>query len=173
MGGAFIGVQIPSFVNQYEQRLESHFLESQTNLEGFQVDANKYFNGDIEELIRHYAKDNDPVISDGGESIASLHSRALFLKRSWAEFNASLHHRYWHALASPVKTIRQETWKSYDFAVRLDLSGIIWALGLGLALSLIIELCLNILRLAFSFKKPQQNARQDAPTLHVDLDMAP
>ncbi len=174
VGGAFIGVQVPSFVDQYGQRLESHMLESQTSLEGFQADANKYFNGNIETLIQHYAKNADPVINDGGTSIASLYSRAQFLNRSWAQFNSSFQQRYWHAFANPVKTIQTETWEGYDYAIKLDTHGIAWALGLGFLFSALIELCLitlgALLQLSSRSKsaKPRHANKQQAPNLHGD-----
>jgi hypothetical protein len=180
VGGALIGVQIPSFVEQYGHRLESHLLESKISLEGFQLDADKYFNGNIENLIQHYAKNPDPVINDGGESIASLNSRSQFLQRSWTEFNASLQQRYWHAFVSPVNAIRAETWASFDFAVRLDVSAIIWALSLGFILSAVIELFLQLIGIAITSIKssivgtrPKGNARptrnkQRAPTMNTD-----
>jgi len=169
LGGALIGVQIPSFVEQYGQRLESHLLESKTSLEGFQADADKYFNGNIEELLQHYAKNSDPVINDGGDSIASLYSRAKFLGRSWSEFNAGFQQRYWHAFAKPVKTIRAEAWKSYDFSVRLDVSGIAWALALGFILSALIELCLNVVAVVFTFNKRAYPHKLEAPTMNPDI----
>lgn len=168
VGGAFIGVQVPSFVEQYGQRLESHLLESKTNLENFQIDADKYFNGNIEELIRHYAKNSDPVISDGGDSIASLYSRAQFLDRSWSKFSSSFHQRYWHIFGAPVKTIRAEAWKGYDFTVRLDVTGIIWALSLGFILSALIELCLQALRAILTFDKRPRMHKQEPPKLYSD-----
>jgi hypothetical protein len=180
VGGALIGVQIPSFVEQYGQRLESHFLESKTSLEGFQLDADKYFDGDIENLIQHYTNNADPVINDGGDSIASLHSRSQFLQKSWAEFNAGFQQRYWHAFISPVNTIRAETWASFDYAMRLDVSAIVWALSLGFVLSALIELFLQLTGTAIiSLKRSQVNTRpvknarsaknkQRAPTLNKD-----
>jgi len=168
LGGALIGVQIPSFVDQYGQRLESHLLESQTNMQAFQSDADKYFQGDIGKLIQHYAKNKDPVINDGGDSIASLHSRTQFLNRSWSDFNANIYQRYWHSFASPIKAIQSETWKGYDFIVRLDISGIVWALSFGFILSALIELCLTILKTLFSFNKRPITYRQKAPTLHTE-----
>lgn len=180
VGGALIGVQIPSFVEQYGHRLESHLLESKTSLEGFQLDADKYFDGDIENLIQHYAKNADPVINDGGESIASLNSRSQFLQRSWTEFNASFQQRYWHAFMSPVNTIRTETWAGFDFAVRLDVSAIIWALSLGFILAALIELVLKLtgigmtsLTSALLSTRPKRHTRsirntQRAPTMNTD-----
>ena len=169
VGGAFIGVQIPSFVDQYGLRLESHLSESKTSIKEFQNDADTYFGGNIETLIRHYASNADPVINDGGESIASLHSRAQFLKKSWANFNAGFQQRYWHAFATPVKTIRAETWNGYDFSVKLNIAGISWALGLGLVLSMLIEFVFFTLRTLFTFKQPARTIKQEAPTLDTDL----
>lgn len=181
VGGALIGVQIPSFVEQYGHRLESHLLESKTSLESFQLDADKYFDGDIENLIQHYANNADPVINDGGESIASLNSRSQFLQRSWGEFNAGFQQRYWHAFVSPVNTIRAETWAGFDFALRLDVSAIIWALSLGFILSALIELLLQLTAIVIrsitssllGTRRPKRNARPTknkhrAPTMNAN-----
>lgn len=145
VGGALIGVQVPSFVEQYGQRLESHLLESRTSLEGFQLDADKYFDGNIENLVQHYAKNADPVINDGADSIADLNARSIFLQRSWAVFNAGFQQRYWHAFVSPVTTIRAETWAGFDFALRLDASAITWALSFGFIFSALVELFLQLI----------------------------
>ena len=142
VGGALVGVQVPSFVDQYGQRLESHFLESKTSLANFQRDADNYFNGDLEQLIQHYRKSADPIINDGGESISKLYTRMQFLSKSWLDFNRSLYQRYKYALVSPVTPIRDATWKGYDFAVKLDINGIGWALALGLMLATLVELLL-------------------------------
>ena len=170
LGGAFVGVQIPSFVDLYGQRLESHFLESKTSIEAFQLDAEKYFNGDMAQLIRHYSDNPDPVINDGGESIASLHSRAQFLTTSWSEFNSNTRSRYWHTFTSPVTSIRKEAWANYDFSIRLDFNGITWALGIGLALSLLIELSLNLLRLLFFVRKATPTERHEPPSFKINAE---
>ena len=160
VGGALIGVQIPSLVDQYGQRLESHFIESQTSLEGFQLDADKHFDGNIETLVQYYANNTDPVINDGGESIASLYARSQFLNKSWSQFNAGFYQRYWHAFSAPVESIRDETWKGYGFAVKLDTNGIMWALSLGLILSTLIELCFLCLRGLLRFVTRPRRASQ-------------
>ena len=74
-----LGIQIPSFVDQYEKRLDAHFLEVTNNLRGYQEIAEKFFNGSITELI----KKHDPY-----QHLASVHGEGTFPFRTspWADF---------------------------------------------------------------------------------------
>ena len=59
--GLLLGVQIPGLINDYSQRVEAHLLESREGLKGFQQTAQRFFNGDLEALVRHYRSSDDPV----------------------------------------------------------------------------------------------------------------
>ncbi|MBD3649377.1 MAG: DUF2937 family protein, partial [Pseudomonadales bacterium] len=39
------GLQVPSFVDQYEKRVDAHLLEVTENLRGFQEIADEYYGG--------------------------------------------------------------------------------------------------------------------------------
>ena len=84
--GVLIGIQVPGFVDQYGQRLEAHQLEAKQSLGEFQHDANRFFGGDINKLIRHYRQNNDPVFSAGGESIESIYQRYVQLTDALTRF---------------------------------------------------------------------------------------
>ena len=49
--GILLGIQVPSFVEQYNQRIDAHFREVNINLSGFQDTADRLFDGDLEALI--------------------------------------------------------------------------------------------------------------------------
>src|SRR5581483_6371599 len=49
-----MGIQIPSFVDQYEKRLDAHLQEVQADLKGYQDIANRDFGGSMEALIRRH-----------------------------------------------------------------------------------------------------------------------
>jgi len=78
VGTAFIGVQIPSFVEQYGQRLQSHALESE-----------------------HYTSSDDSVFIQGGESISVIYQRNTLLEQSLTHFNTSAFSPYQAIAAQP------------------------------------------------------------------------
>ncbi|MBW2674963.1 MAG: DUF2937 family protein, partial [Deltaproteobacteria bacterium] len=41
------GIQIPNFVDQYEKRLDAHFIEVENNLRGYQEIADRYYDGSV------------------------------------------------------------------------------------------------------------------------------
>jgi len=145
VGTAFIGVQIPSFVEQYGQRLQSHALESELSLKEFQADAERFFKGDIEQLIEHYTSSDDSVFIQGGESISVIYQRNTLLEQSLTHFNTSAFSPYQATFVSPITDIRDEAWRHYDHSIRLNEASIIWALGLGFIFTSICELLLSLL----------------------------
>ncbi|MDY0223604.1 MAG: DUF2937 family protein, partial [Desulfobacterium sp.] len=79
LGCTLVGIQVPAFVDQYGKSLESRLIESRIALNEFQDDADKYFDGSVEELIAHYKKNDDQVFNEGGRSIQSIYDRNIML----------------------------------------------------------------------------------------------
>ncbi|MDC0601963.1 DUF2937 family protein, partial [Aliiglaciecola sp.] len=74
-----VGVQVPGFISQYEQRVDAHLIEAKQNLQGFQFTADRYFNGDMKKLIAHYRASDDEVFIQDANSIESIYSRVSLL----------------------------------------------------------------------------------------------
>ena len=66
--GILIGIQVPSFVDQYAKRIDAHYQEVSFNISGFQKTANSLFGGDLEALIAYYDGSNDTVFRSDSES---------------------------------------------------------------------------------------------------------
>ncbi len=145
IGGVLVGIQVPGFVDQYGKSLESHFRESVTSLEGFKSDANKYFSGDLDKLIDHYQSDQDPVFSDGGDSIKDIYNRNIMLGKAIEEFNENAYSPYIHVILNPIPEIKTEVWKSYTYNIMLDMPAIIWGLLAGFVLTAISEFTIFLL----------------------------
>jgi len=144
LGGVLVGIQVPGFVDQYGKSLKSHFIESETNLNEFKDDAEKYFGGDMEKLIVHYKKDKDPVFTSGGESIDSIYQRNTELKVALADFNSGTISAYFQVFLTPVKDIKSEVWRDYTYSIRLDPSAISVGLVTGLLIAVLAEIFLRI-----------------------------
>ena len=138
--GVLIGVQVPGFIDQYGKSLEAHLLESSLSLKEFQQDAQRYFGGNLDKLITHYQHNPDPVIQDGGASIAAIYSRNQALSQAWATFSSGTYNAYTHVILEPLEDIKNEVWSRYTYSITLNQSAIIGGLGCGFILSLVIEL---------------------------------
>lgn len=154
--GVLIGVQMPGFIDQYGKSLEAHLLESSISLNEFQEDAERYFNGSLDKLIAHYQNNKDPVIKDGGDSIAAIYNRNQTLTQAWKSFTASTYSAYTHVILKPLLDIKYEVWSNYTYNIILNPSAIISGLTCGFILSLLIELAslLIIGTIRQLFKRP-------------------
>ncbi|RBP53192.1 DUF2937 family protein [Arenicella xantha] len=161
VGGVLIGVQVPSFVDQYGQRLAAHTLESDRGLKDFQRDADTYFDGDLQRLITHYQANPDQIINNGGRNIATLYARNKQLQQALTAFSASRLSPYVQTFLNPVSEIRSQAIASYDFTIALNQDAIIAGLLTGLLIGLCLELLLSILKLMFI--RPNQNHRPHRP----------
>ena len=67
-----VGVQIPGFMLDYEQRVDAHRLESDQALSGFRRTAQQYFEGNLDGLLAHYRASEDPVFRSDADSLGVL-----------------------------------------------------------------------------------------------------
>ena len=80
--GVLAGIQLPGFVDQYGKSLQAHLIESERSLNEFRDEAEKFFDGSIEELIAHYQASDDRVFQEGGQSINAIFQRYQQLNKA-------------------------------------------------------------------------------------------
>lgn len=148
LGCTLMGIQIPTFVDQYGKCLESHLTESQHALNEFQDNADKYFDGSLEKLIAHYKDNEDQVIIEGGRSIQSIYERHLVLKGKFEKFQSNSWSAYTQALFTPVPDIGKEVWENFSYAIKLRPEAIVFGLVMGLIFTAVIEIVLKFLLIA-------------------------
>ena len=145
--GVLIGIQVPAFMDQYEQRLEAHQLEAKLNLAEFQRDADRFFDGDIGQLIRHYRQNNDPVVNAGSDSIESIYQRYLLLTEAITQYRLNSYSPYQQLVLNPQKDIQTETWNNYSHVILLKPEAIAIGVLLGFLIAALSESVLSILYL--------------------------
>ncbi|GAA4895156.1 DUF2937 family protein [Ferrimonas pelagia] len=134
-----LGVQIPGFVDLYQQRLEAHTLEARLGLQGFQQTADQYFHGDLGELILHYKLNPDPVFRRDGDSIGALVARVDQLTLEQVAMDRGQLLAVWHLLVAADPALRQEAVSGYSYRVVLTPMAIGWGIGAALLLGLLLE----------------------------------
>lgn len=137
--GLLLGVQVPGLINDYSQRVQAHLLESREGLKGFEQTAQRFFNGDLQALVRHYRASDDPVFHSDADSIDSLLGRNRLLEGEWQILQGPWLARTWHVLVAADAQLRDETLKGYSYQVLLVPEAIAWGLGCALLPALLLE----------------------------------
>lgn len=137
--GLLLGVQVPGLINDYSQRVQAHLLESREGLKGFQQTAQRFFNGDLDALVRHYRASDDPVFNSDANSIESLQIRNRLFESEWQALQGGWLSRTLHVLTRPDPAIREETLKGYSYQILLTPEAASWGLGCALLFALVVE----------------------------------
>jgi hypothetical protein len=158
--GLLIGVQIPSFIDQYAKRISAHYLEAKANFAGYQETADKHFGGDVQGLLDHYDASQDAVFREDAKNLRQIHTRLLRLAAEASAMEAGLWKRLWHIAFSANPAVLRETLAEYTYTVPLNPEAIGCGLVLGLAGALIFELLIfGLIRLVIG---PAPRARTHA-----------
>ncbi|WP_417439493.1 DUF2937 family protein [Idiomarina abyssalis] len=153
--GVLAGIQLPGFVDQYGKSLQAHLIESERSLNEFRDEAEKFFDGSIEELIAHYQASDDRVFQEGGQSINAIFQRYQQLNKAHQEFNQNAWRAYQQAFFTPVEDIQQEVRSEFSYTVRLNPGAILFGLVSGLILAVFGELIVRLL--ARPFRQSQRS----------------
>jgi len=134
-----VGVQVPGFMLDYEQRVDAHRLESEQSLSGFRRTADQYFDGSLERLLAHYQASDDPVFRSDADSLGLLMRRNALFNEEWQALQGPWYEKAWRILVRPNPELRDETLQQYRYQVVLTPAAIAWGVGLGLGLSVVLE----------------------------------
>jgi len=158
--GLLVGVQVPSFVDQYAKRVSAHQVEVAGNFKGFQETADNYFGGSVPALIAHHAASADPVFQNEAKVIRGMYDRLLALSAELAAMRGPLIKQIIHVLFGSNREILEETRAAYTYTVPLNASAIASGIALGACLAILIEsVFLGLVRLV----RPRRQRRDIAP----------
>jgi len=119
-----LGIQIPTFVKQFEARLDSHFQEVQADLKGYREIADRDFDGSMELLIRRHKESTDMVFRDEATPIETMYLRYLHFSDQHSALQTSLPGQVWYLIQHGDRDLIRETYANYSFSVPLDSTAI-------------------------------------------------
>lgn len=147
-----LGVQLPEFMQQYQQRLAGHLAEAQSQLNQFEIIAQQHFDGSIITMVTRYKNNSEAAIVSTGELIERLSLRVEYLSTHLAQITQSdyLHNVYlfiWHL----DNEIAKGTAEHFSMAIPLELNAI--ATGGTLAITALILKTITVNLIKYPFKK--------------------
>jgi hypothetical protein len=154
-GGLLIGIQIPAVVDQYAKRVDAHLTEALGILAGFQQTADRYFNGNFQDLIEHYEKSEDAVFNNDAQNIRFIADRVSLLKGEAQALQQSAPLRVMHVLITPDSKIIQETMQQYSYMILISPQALIWGLLSGFLFAALLEGLVSLFGYSFVACKRQ------------------
>ncbi|HZR35386.1 MAG TPA: DUF2937 family protein [Nevskia sp.] len=154
-----MGIQIPSFVDQYEKRLDAHLQEVQADLKGYQDIANRDFGGSMEALIRRHKESTDMVFRDEAGPIETIYLRFLHFKEQREGLKTQLPGKVTYLLRYGDHDLLRETYASYSYTVPLDSEAIYAGFALVAIALLLAEFVLGLLGLLGGMRRSPRALR--------------
>jgi hypothetical protein len=145
-----IGLQVPSFVDQYQKRVDAHLREVTVNLQPFQDIATKYFAGDLDKLIALHRNSDVKPFQDEGAAIEKMVQRKLRFEADLAALQTSLPMKALHVLLHGDREMLDEVLAQYSYTVPLNQDALLFGAGAAIAILLMVELLLALARILVS-----------------------
>ncbi|MDE0980987.1 MAG: DUF2937 family protein [Gammaproteobacteria bacterium] len=139
-GGLLLGIQVPNFIDQYERRIDAHYLEVSANISGFQSTADLLFSGDIQALITYYADSNDLVFESDAQSIRSIVARYNRISNEREALSGNILTAAMHVILYADDEFIGETFEQYGYTIPLNMLAVEWGLAIALLLTITIDL---------------------------------
>jgi hypothetical protein len=143
--GLLIGIQVPAVVDQYEKRIDAHLSEALQILAGFQQTADRYFNGSVEDLVKHYDSSDDPVFNNDARNIRFISERVAALQAEAQTLQQAAVWRILHVITTPDKQIIQQTMQQYSYMILIDPQALKWGVICGFLIAILLEGILHLL----------------------------
>lgn len=138
-----LGVQLPGFVSQYEQRLGAHLSEAGVHLRGYQEIADRFFGGSLAALLAKHEQSGDPVFRAEAKPLRQLFERYQHFSNEKQALETSLPGKLLHLTRSGDRELVNETWQTYSFTVPLNAA----ALTLGVIVMTAAVLAIELMRI--------------------------
>ncbi len=137
--GLLVGIQVPSYLDQYQKRVDAHFLEVSSNISGFQATADLLFDGDMELLIAYYENSNDRVFEEDSNSIRNIYDRYNLILSEQTALASQWYTSAFHILFAANPELRVEAFEAYSYTVPLDAKALEWGFSVAIFITLVLE----------------------------------
>jgi hypothetical protein len=140
-------------VDQYAKRIDAHLTEVLDIFAGFQQTADRYFEGNIQDLISHYKSSDDAVFKNDATNILFISNRVTHLKLEQIALEQSALMRTVHVLFSADSKVFQQTLEQYSYMILINPQALIWGLSSGFLMASFFDLLFYAVGYSFRYRK--------------------
>lgn len=150
------GIQVPNFVDQYEKRLDAHFIEVEDNLRGYQEIADRHYDGSIAALIKKHEKSEDRATREEGRPIRRMYERYQKFRDEKTSLDTDLARKITLILIRGERGLIHETYANYSFTVPLNRDAVLS----GAVSAAFVLVVMELLAMAISrlFRSPRRSS---------------
>ncbi len=163
--GLLAGIQLPNFVDQYEKRVDAHFVEASEDLSGFQKIADLFHNGDIQALIEKHDQSRDPTFKAEALPIKKIYDRKVRFEKEIEALHTSFVGKVVHIVTAGDMAIINETYSNYSANLPLNVN----AIGSGLLTA--VTLCVMFEVGVVVLKAMKRTVRRSRPSAAANLPL--
>jgi len=140
------GLQLPHFLQQYELRLQGHFVEAKLQLSQYQALADAHFSGNLNALITKHKESNLVLFRDEAIIIEKSYLRVQYLQQKINNINQPIWYRLGLLTKEIGEPIFKDTWQHYKPNIVLNLESILVGLTVAILFMLLLEFMLYVLK---------------------------
>lgn len=154
--GFVVGIQVPNFVDQYTKRVDAHFQEASSHLQGYQKIADLNHGGSLDRLIQKHANSNDPTFREETAVIQNLLGKQRHYQQEQRALSQGWPKRIQHMILSGDREILRQTYRQYAPGVPLAMEAVVAGFAVALLFSLCLELFAGLLLMLFGSRRRRQ-----------------
>lgn len=144
-----IGVQLPNFITQYQQRLDAQYTEAMVYYNEYKRIADTYLNGDMNALIKMHEQSDNPVFKSEAEPIRELMRRVELYRHEQQQLSQGYLKQIWFVVWQANPEMRDNTWRMYSYNVPLTQQAVISGIVAALLAVLLFDGCVGGCRFAY------------------------
>ncbi len=122
---------VPSFVNQYLQRVGGRLDQVTLDLAPFQKIADRYHDGSMDALIQHHLSSSDPTFHAEGRAIQAMVDSAASLQQMLAALNTDIAHQLGYLVTHHDTMILNSTFRHFEPAFTFTPDALLVAASTG------------------------------------------
>lgn len=149
-----LGVQLPEFIQQYQQRLSGHLNEAKLQLAQFETIAQQHFDGSLITMINRYKSNSEASIVNTGELIERLTQRVQYLTNHLEQITST---GYLNQIYLFIRHLDQQiaiaTAEQFSMAIPLELHAIVTGATLAIGALLVKALLVFTSKLILKTKR--------------------
>lgn len=157
-GALLIGVQIPNFLTQYQQRLDAQLTEALVYYAQYQKIADTYYGGDIEKVIAAHENSEQPAFQAEVEPLRDLVARVKNFRYQQQLMQGDYVTQLWNLATQADPELRAATWREYSYNVPLSQRAVVTGLIVAFLLVVLMDLCVGGCQRAY--QRMQQKRRR-------------
>ncbi|MDX1525019.1 MAG: DUF2937 family protein [Pseudidiomarina maritima] len=142
---ALVGVQIPNYVTQYQQRIDAQYTEAMIYYREYQAIADTYLNGDMQALLAAHENSDNDIFKAEAVPLRTLIDRVELLSYEQQQLQRALPVQVWFIATQANPQIRQDTWRMYSYNVPMTTTAVVTALVSAVLTLLLWDACWGLL----------------------------